>query len=124
MFTAKSNEDIITFSFGKSVAGYLDDISVYDFSISEELMKDGNFESGTLKNYCVCVSKDSTCERIQSDQYSGSYACKINSWGLVELSQGLKTIVGRSYNVSFWYKSQDGAYEDLYVFTSAQKTVN
>ncbi len=101
-YTAKSNADVITFSFNKGWDWYLDDLSVRDVLTNTELVDDGGFESGTLNSYCVCFESFEP-STITHTKHSGSYACEAqNFFGDTKISQSLNTIPNRNYNISFW----------------------
>jgi len=121
VYTAVSNKAIITFSFNKGRVWYLDDVSIFDTSTKVELIEDGGFESGTLYAYCVCDSIfKPTAPTDRGHYHRGAYVYEVNSFfSAVQLSQAVKTIAGRKYNVSFWLQSQGGLNNVVTVYMSS-----
>jgi hypothetical protein len=129
IYTAVSHTSIITFSFKKGWNWYLDNVSIRDTISNVELIEDGGFESGTMYAYCVC---DSNLQRTKPTtarySHTGSYVCEVkNFFSAVQLAQSVNTIVGRSYNVSFWLQSQGGGMDNnaaVYMSSACKMTVS
>jgi hypothetical protein len=83
----------------------LDDISVVDSS-GTQLWQDGGFETSPLINYYIYCNPNGAASRgtiSTSCPHSGSYSFYDGSEGYSDyLSQEFTTVVGTSYNISFW----------------------
>ncbi|CAF3987680.1 unnamed protein product [Adineta steineri] len=107
IYTARFENEVITFSFGTLQSWLLDDISIIDELTKFELIQNGGFENGTLNGYCLSDPLNNSFAVSFVDAYQGSCACYIiYPFTPVELTQTVNTTIGRVYNVSFWLLGQ------------------
>jgi len=96
----------------------LDDISVIGPN-GVQLMQDGGFETGPLTNYYVyCNPNGATYSGYISNTcaHSGSYSFYDGSVTYSDyLSQTFTTVVGDTYNISFWLANQGNPTNSLLV---------
>ncbi len=96
----------------------LDDISVIGPN-GVQLMQDGGFEMSPLTNYYIyCNPNGATFSgAIQATcAHSGSYSFYDGSVGSSDyLSQAFTTVVGATYNISFWLANQGSTPNSLLV---------
>jgi len=89
----------------------LDDISVVNPS-GTQLWQDGGFETSPLTAYYTCCNPNAaSCSGTISPScpHSGSYGFYGNAVGYSDyLSQAFTTVVGTSYNISFWLYNNAG----------------
>ena len=106
IYRAISNQTIITFAFRHdSTYWCLDNVSVRDLSLNNELVTNGNFENNSSNAFFRCNSygtSSTTLFMTSSNPYKGKGSYCDGSVGLPDyLSQKLNTTVGRVYLVSF-----------------------
>ncbi len=111
LYTAVSNETILTFAFRNDPSYWcLDNVSVFDISSKIELIIDGQFNNDSTVGFIRCNPYGNISTSFflpPAGPYNGKRSFCDGSVGLPDyLSATLNTIIGQIYEVSFWLQNK------------------
>jgi len=122
LYTAVTNETIITFAFRQDPAYWaIDDISMKDEISGIEVLQNGDFENETFApfSYCNQQGVNVAISSPGNQSHTGSYAfVDFTPYAPDYISQMLILTIGQVYNVSFWLLNAGGPPNSFMVMMS------
>lgn len=124
-FTCRSSKAVLTFVFKKGSSFHLDNVSLRSSINGTELLADGDFETGTLGEFCSCQDGFLAPELQRASGLHGGYALELDTFfSSMIIGHNIDVVPGSNYTVSFWLKRGSGIGDaEAIIYANATQTI-